>query len=220
MKMTKSYLKNSSALIHILLKKVIPMNAYLITLDIESLYMNISHEEAIVSLLRTFRNHPQKVFLLDLFQFVLKNNIFQFDGLCFTQTCGIAMGTELTPALATIYIGYIEETFLENRAIKPELWLRYIDDIFAIWAHSLTEFQPFLTELNSLQERIKFIAEISTESCNFLDLTIYKSPSFQETGILSTKIYYKPTNTFSFPLGSSHIHVYQLTYTKVLPLEK
>ena len=102
-------------------------------------------------------------------------------------------------------MGHLEETFLENRANKPELWLRYIDNIFLIWDHPLTEFHTFLTEINSLQERVRFTAEISTESCNFLDLTIYKSPSFQETGILSAKIYYKPTNTFSYPLGSSDI---------------
>ena len=42
-------------------------------------------------------------------------------------------------------------------------------------------------------------------SCNFLDLTVYKSPSFKNTGLLSTKIYYKPTNTFSFPLSTSYI---------------
>ena len=62
---------------------------------------------------------------------------------------------------------------------------------------------PFLEDLNKRQERIRFTAEISTQSCNFLDLTIYNSPRFLSTGILSTKIYYKPTNTFSFPLGTS-----------------
>ena len=54
------------------------------------------------------------------------------------------------------------------------------------------------------------MAEISTHTCNFLDITIYKAPSFYLTGLLSTKIYYKPTNSFAFPLGSSympsHIH--------------
>ena len=48
-----------------------------------------------------------------------------------------------------------------------------------------------------------FTANISTQSCDFLDLTIYKSPEFLKTGKLSTVIYYKPTNTFSFTHGSS-----------------
>ena len=42
-----------------------------------------------------------------------------------------------------------------------------------------------------------------TQLCNFLDLTIFKSPTFLSTGKLSTTIYFKPTNTFSYPLGSS-----------------
>ena len=56
-----------------------------------------------------------------------------------------------------------------------------------------------------MQRKIKFTAEISTHSCNFLDLTIYKSPTFYATGILSTKIFYKPTNLFTYPLGYSYM---------------
>ena len=63
----------------------------------------------------------------------------------------------------------------------------------------------FLADLNQIQPRIRFTAEISSLSCNFLDLTIYKPPDFESTGLLATKIYYKPTNTFSFPLGTSYM---------------
>ena len=44
----KSYLKNSTDLIRLLSDMKIPAEAYLITLDIESLYTNISHNEAIL----------------------------------------------------------------------------------------------------------------------------------------------------------------------------
>ena len=74
-----------------------------------------------------------------------------------------------------------------------------------LWPHTREELQTFLTELNQAHKNIKFTAEVSSQSCNFLDITIYKSPTFLRTGILSTKIYYKPTNTFTFPLGSSHM---------------
>ena len=104
MRSTKSYLKNSTQLVNILSNKRIPANAFLICLDIESLYTNISHDQAIITFLKIFKNHPQLTFLLDLLKFVLKNNIFEFDNLTFTQTCGLAMGTKLAPALATIYI--------------------------------------------------------------------------------------------------------------------
>ena len=205
MKNTKSYFKNSTHLINILNNKKIPNNALLITLDIESLYTNISHDQAITTFIKIFQNHPKLVLLVDLLKFVLKNNIFEFDTLTFTKTCRLAMGTKLAPALATIYIGHLGEAFLANRALVPDLWVRYIDDIFLAWRHTLEEFEAFMVELNGIQEKINFTSEISSESCNFLDLTIYKSPTFRNTGLFSTKIYYKPTNTFSFPLMTSYI---------------
>ena len=74
MKATKSFLKNSTELIKILSNTKIPANAHLITMDIESVYTNISHDEAtgICSFLRILKSHPQKVFLLDLLKYVLK----------------------------------------------------------------------------------------------------------------------------------------------------
>ena len=49
------------------------------------------------------------------------------------------------------------------------------------------------------------MAEISTHIYNFLDITIYKSHSFHQTGLLPTTIYYILTKTFSFPLESSYM---------------
>ena len=51
----------------------------------------------------------------------------------FSQKCGIAMGTKLGPALATIYI---EEKFIQSREDKPLVWVQYIDDVFMIWTHA------------------------------------------------------------------------------------
>ena len=122
------------------------------------------------------------------------------------------MGTRLAPALATIYIGDLEEAFIGERDITPDLWVwyMYIDDVFMVWSHSHEELGTFLQELNKRQKKIKFTAEVETQYCNFLDLTIYKSPTFLSSGLLSPKIYYKLTNTFSFPLGTSqvprHVH--------------
>ena len=115
------------------------------------------------------------------------------------------MRMKLSPALATIYIGNLEEAFKGERDKKPDLWVRYIDDVFVIWSHTRKELDRFLLELNRRQGKIKFTPKVQTQSCNFLYRTIYKSTTFLSTGILSMKIYYKPTNTFSFPLGSSYI---------------
>ena len=73
----KSYVRNSMDLhvVHTLRRLKVRPNAYLITLDVESLYTNNLHEEAITSFLRIHRKHPQKIFLLDLLKYVLKNDV-------------------------------------------------------------------------------------------------------------------------------------------------
>ena len=87
------------------------------------------------------------MFLLDTLKYVLKNNVFKFDNMIFTQTCGVAMGTRLAPALATIYLGDLEEAYMETKTKQPLLWVRYIDDIFTIWTYSIEEFYDFLEGL-------------------------------------------------------------------------
>ena len=68
MKLVESYITNATDLVLILQNLKIPIGSYLVSLDIESLYTtcNITHEEAITTLLRKFKSHPSKVFLLDL----------------------------------------------------------------------------------------------------------------------------------------------------------
>ena len=88
------------------------------------------------------------------------------------------MGTKLAPALATMYFGDLEEAFMEARDKRPDLWVQYIDDVFMIWPHIHEKLDMFLQELNMTQEKMKFTAQVQTQSCNFLDLTAYKSLAF------------------------------------------
>ena len=185
MRKVKSFLKYSIELIHILPTRRFPPQAYLITLDTESLYTNISHEEDIKSLLKRFEHVSCKVFILDLLKYVLNNNVFKFDDPVFTQLHGVAMGAKLAHALATMYIDDLEELFNEIRTLKQEMWVRYIDDVFLVWTQALSEFKTFLDDLNKTRERIRFTSEVSFALSNFLDLTIYKSHEFLSTGLLS-----------------------------------
>ena len=109
MKRVSSYVQNSTEVVNTLSEMKLPKQTLICTLDIESLYTNVTHEQAISAFARRFSSHPKFVFLLDLLKFVLSNNVFNFDGRLFSQTCGIAMGTKLAPALATIVIADLEE---------------------------------------------------------------------------------------------------------------
>lgn len=206
MKRVDSYVENSIEIANTLEDMTLPCHTLLCTLDINSLYTNITHEQAILAVTRRLSNHPKFVFILDLLKFVLKNNVFTFDGRTFTQKCGIAMGTKLAPALATIVVADFEEKFLRESPEKPLLLRRYIDDILLLWHHTKMQLNRFIGGLNKLAPRLHFTHDISVFSTIFLDLYIYKPADFSTRGKLSTTIYYKSTNTFSYALGTSYIH--------------
>ena len=112
MKRVRSYCKNATHVVNILKNIRVPPTSYLASLDIESLYTNISFDMAIDVFLKIFANHCRLVLYLDLLKFVLKNNIFQFSGRIYHQLCGIAMGTTMAPALASIVVAHFEEEYL------------------------------------------------------------------------------------------------------------
>ena len=68
--------------------------------------------------------------LLDILSYFLKNNVFSFNGEFFKQKYGVAMGTKLAPALVTIYLTLLEESFLKTAPLSHSLYLRYIDNLF------------------------------------------------------------------------------------------
>ena len=60
------------------------------------------------------------------------------------------MGTKCASTLANIFMGSIEEDFLEliqsQGKPMPTVLIRYIDDIFVIWPHSKEQFLEFFTK--------------------------------------------------------------------------
>ena len=90
-------------------------------------------------------------------------------------------------------MGYMEERLLneknKNRQGVPKMYLRYIDDIYAVFENS-SEAMQFLETLNSFHKNIKFTIEKATEKISFLDVQI----DLNETGY-NTSVWRKPTNT-------------------------
>ena len=52
------------------------------------------------------------------------------------------------------------------------IWWRYIDDIYYIWEHGEESLETFLNKLNTFNPTIKFTAEYSKETINFLEDSI------------------------------------------------
>src|SRR6056300_723586 len=99
------------------------------------------------------------------------------------------------PNYANIFMANLEQEVLSKAESQPTVYLRYLDDIFMIWEHSEQELGRFLELFNSQDSSIKLKAEISHESVDFLDVTVFKGNQFKHHNILDTKVYFKPTDT-------------------------
>ncbi len=55
------------------------------------------------------------------------------------------MGSPLSPIVANLYMKAFEKRALDTSAQKPNLWIRYVDDVFAIWPHGDQALDEFLT---------------------------------------------------------------------------
>ena len=101
------------------------------------------------------------------------------------------MGTICAPPFANIFMGKFEETFInpyiQNLSI---LYLRYIDDLFLIWAGTKQQLEDFISNLNDQHPSITFSHKISKKSIDFLDTTVYI-----KNRRLHTTIFTKPTET-------------------------
>ncbi len=202
----------------------IPANCYLATLDVSALYTNIPQSEGITAckqaldLTRDTQSQPSNSSLAHLLKLVLGTNNFEFNSIHYTQISGTAMGTKLAPSYANIFMAKFEHTYVYPHHAKFLVWWRYIDDIFTIFQCDKPTAEGFINDLNQCHPTIKFTAEISEDSINFLDATITKTGT-----TLSTKAYSKPTDSHNYLLySSSHpIHCKQgLPYSQFLRIRR
>ena len=114
-------------------------NAILVTTDVVGLYSNVPHQAGLNALKNALEKRNLKKIptedLVKMAEFVLKNNLFEFNSKVYHQKSRTAIGTKFAPPYACIYMDEVEQKFLETQDKKPLIWLRYIDDIFFIWTH-------------------------------------------------------------------------------------
>lgn len=101
------------------------------------------------------------------------------------------MGTKVAPTYANIFMHNLETKLLSQMEITPQIWRRFIDDIFAIYRCTEDELKEHLNHLNRLHHSIKFTYEYSQSEINYLDTTVY----IDKNRKLQTKVYRKPTDS-------------------------
>ena len=177
----------------------VPKKAFLVTLDVTSLYSNIPHNDGIKACQHFLNSKPSNggistESLCELISTVLTKNHFQFNGDNYLQIMGCAMGTKMAPNYASLFMGKFEEDKLNQYHLQPLIWLRFLDDIFLIWEYSEDELLDFIKYLNSAHPSIKFTYQYSTEKATFLDVDISKN----NEGTLDTSIHVKKTNNHQY----------------------
>ena len=134
--------------------------------------------------------------ILRLAELVLNLNTFQFDGEFYNQSGGVAtcMGTKMGPSFACLFVGYLEEhMFAEYVGPVPELYKRYIDDVFGVSSDSEDELKSFIDFVSSFHPAIKYTFNITKECLSFLDIQCQI-----QDGQISTSVFYKPTDAHCY----------------------
>ncbi|KAI8495640.1 hypothetical protein Bbelb_266120 [Branchiostoma belcheri] len=152
----------------------VPQNAILVILDVSSLYTNIPTDEGIQACREALQNDPADVpteAICQLLDRILHLNNLEFNEEHYIQVQGTALGTRVAPSYANIFMGHFEDRFVYKRTVRPWIWWRYIDDIFAVWTRSEEELKSFIQDLNQAHRTIKFTVETSKTTINFLDVT-------------------------------------------------
>ena len=204
-----TYIKDTSDFIRKIEQIHVPKNALIITLDYESMYTNIVHEEAVESVRKTLTREerhgtvngmkrPSVESFCKLMELAVKCNNFKFNGRNFYQCRGVAMGHKASPTISDIVIYYLEENILALAGGLIHTWLRFRDDVFAICTGNEEEATEFLETANQIHPTLKFKYNISTEQGIFLDTVVFKGKRFFKENILDFKPYVKPSENFQY----------------------
>ena len=206
------YLHNSTTLSLILEDLHVPDDAFLVSIDVDSLYPSIPQTECLQVIYEEMHKHRHLLlsdpnFLIRLLHLNINYNYFEYGTLVFQQIHGTAMGAAFSPTIANIYMSIFLNNFLTIQQHKPLLLKRYIDDILVIWTHTKETLQNFLSALNNFHPSLHFTFSFSQTSTNYLDLTIYKGHHFLYTNKLDTKTYQKQQNLYQYlHFNSNHTH--------------
>ena len=100
-----------------------------------------------------------------------------------------------------------ESRALESAILKPKLWLRYVDDIFAIWGYGEEPLNTLHDHLNSQHPAIQFTVEQEVDGrIPFLDVLVER----KDTSV-RTSVFRKKTHTDQYINFNSHHHPRILT---------
>ena len=164
------------------------------SIDVESMYTNIDIQEGVnkMRVLLAQKGVPREsnASLNKLLNWVLTNNYFEYNGQLYKQVKGTAMGSNVAPAFANLFLMFYEEKMFKV-INKPLLYKRYLDDIL-ILVYSESEFFTMFEYMQKMSPSLKFTYVRGEKSINFLDLNIHIDKLRQSQGLLAYSLFQKP----------------------------
>ena len=188
-----------------------PQHFQFIEADVDNLYPTINIDDGLEAmflfLTARSRYHKSQIdFIINLLNWVLKNNYVAFGENTYLQISGTAMGTPCAVVFACVYMHILEQEALDILAYQRYiirrifLFIRFIDDIIAI----VSDYESglhLMELLNSRRKTTKLTFKIRNLEAQFLDLTLYKTKAHT----VAVKSYIKPMNKGLFlPFSSCH----------------
>ena len=178
-------------------------NHYFVTLDFESLYTSIPLEDLYLTILsynESMEFNKIKFSTVKILQFLFKNNYFTYANNVYQQTDGIAMGTNVAPIIANLYLA-IKFDSVAKTLNNIIYFHRFIDDCFFLYNGDPSKFESSeLQILKNAAHPIKITYNISASHTDFLDTTIYNN-----NNSIGFRIFQKPLNQYHYiPQFSNH----------------
>jgi hypothetical protein len=197
-------IKNSFEFIEKTKDLIIGENEMLVSFDVVGLFPNIPLEEAfngIKDFLATKDlSENEKEILMKLSKICMEQNIFQYRDKFYRQKSGAAIGNSASPIISEFFMDFFEKK-LKNENWFPRVWIRYVDDVFAVIERDKLDL--ILTRLNSFYQTIQFTSETENEGqIPFLDLKLTR----RNDGSVEFEIYRKPTDSQLFIREDSFHH--------------
>ena len=148
----------------------------MVSFDVVSLFTNVPLTytiDLIANYIYTSAAHPH--FSKTVFKNMMRTatqGYFLFNDILYQQVDGVIMGSPLGPTMANFFLADMEKNWIGDICEhKPSLYLRYVDDIFAIFRHG-ANIKNFLSKINGCHPNIKFTIEEASETLPFLDVEI------------------------------------------------
>ena len=166
------------------------------SLDVESLFTNISLEETTSVCCDSLFSNDAKVNnnnRIDFEKFLkatLQNNFFNVGGKIYNQIDGVATGSPQIPTLANAFLCFHEEIWLNEcpDEFKPAYYRKYVDGIFVLF-RSPDHLEKLKICLSPKHRNIRFTCEKEQNSfMPFLDVLITRTSSG-----FKTTVYHEPT---------------------------